>query len=74
MTLDQGANFVAAVFGGVAWVTAHGEVVGQCLRDHVDAKATWLGDSLAVDLSYSPALAEAIIAARFSLERDPLPN
>ena len=73
-TLDQGANFVATKDGGLALITPHDVLAEQWLRAHVGAEATWLGDTLAVELRYFPDLAEAIIAVGFSFERDPLPN
>ena len=73
-TLDQGANFLATRDGHLALVTPHDAVAEDWLRSHVREEATWLGPTLAVELNYFPALADAIIAAGFSFERDALPN
>ena len=73
-TVDQGANFLAVKEGHLALLTPHDAVAEDWLRSHVGEEATWLGSTLAVELNYFPALAEAIIAAGFSFERDSLPN
>ena len=73
-TLDQGANFLATKEGHFALLTPHDAIVEDWLRDHIGEEARWLGPTLAVELDYFPDLAEAIIAAGFSFERDPLPN
>ena len=73
-TLDQGANFLATRDGYLALLTPHDTIAEDWLRRHVGEEATWLGPTLAVELNYFPALAEAIIAAGFSFERDALPN
>ena len=73
-TLDQGANFLATRDGHLALLTPLDAVAEDWLRSHVGEEATWLGPTLAVELNYFPALAEAIIAAGFSFERDALPN
>ena len=73
-TLDQGANFLATKEGKLALLTPHDAVAEDWLRRHVSGEATWLGPTLAVELNYFPALAEAIIEAGFSFEPDALPN
>ena len=73
-TLDQGANFLATKEGHLALLTPHDADAEDWLRGHVGEEAIWLGPTLAVELNYFPALAEAIIAAGFSFERDALPN
>lgn len=46
------------------------------LHAHVDEDedATWVGDRLAVEMRYFPALADALIEAGHLFERDALPN
>jgi len=44
------------------------------LRANVLNEATWNGDSVVIEMRYFPALADAIIAAGFSFERNALPN
>ena len=73
-TLDQGANFLATRDGHLALLTPHDAVAEDWLRRHFGQDAIWLGPTLAVEMNYFPALAEAIIAAGFSFERDALPN
>ena len=73
-TLDQGANFLATRDGHLALLTPHDAVAEDWLRGHVSKEATWLGPTPAVELNYFPALAEALIAAGFSFERDALPS
>ena len=72
--LDQGANFLATRDGHLALLTPHDAVAENWLRGHVSEEATWLGPTLAVEMNYFPALAEAILAAGFSFERNALPN
>jgi hypothetical protein len=42
------------------------------LRANVSREATWNGNSLVIEMRYFPTLADAIIAAGFSFERNAL--
>jgi len=44
------------------------------LRANVSNEATWNGDRLVIEMRYFPALADAVITAGFSFERNALPN
>lgn len=70
----QGAAFVATREGGQAIVEPITERAAQWLCAYANDEATWLGDSLIVELRYFPALADAIIDAGFLFERHTLPN
>lgn len=69
-----GAAFMAMREGGLALITPLTPRAGAWLREIVTADASWDGDTLAVELRYFPALADAIIGAGFSFERDAYPN
>jgi len=70
----QGSGFLAtreARFTLLEPLTALAEA---WLRGNVSNEATWNGDRLVIEMRYFPALADAIIAAGFSFERNALPN
>lgn len=70
----QGAAFVATREGGRAMVEPITERAAQWLRTYANDEATWLGETLIVELRYFPALADAAIGAGFLFERHALPN
>jgi hypothetical protein len=71
---DAGAAFVATRDGGLALIEPLTPRAEAWLREHVDDEARWVGPALAVEMRYFAPLADAIIAAGFLFERDPLPN
>ncbi len=73
-TAETGAGFVASREGGLALVTPLTEAAGTWLRGHASLDATWVGDAVVVEPRYFPDLADAIIAAGFTFERQPYPN
>ena len=73
-TTDTGAAFRADREGGFAVLTPLTPLAGVWLKANCDTEATWLGEALVVEMRYFPVLADAIIAAGFLFERDPLPN
>lgn len=73
-TVETGATFRAERERGLALVTPLTLIAMVWLKANSDIEATWLGEALVVEMRYFPALADAIIAAGFLFERDPLPN
>lgn len=69
-----GAAFLAMRDGGLALVEPLTPRAEAWLREHVDDEARWVGPALAVEMRYFAPLPDAIIAAGFLFERDPLPN
>ncbi len=73
-TADTGAAFRAEREGGLALVSPLTAAAANWLKANCASDATWLGEALAVEMRYFPDLADAIIAAGFLFERNPLPN
>ena len=73
-TRETGAAFLATKEGGFALLEPLTENAALWLRSHVDSEATWLGEVLTIELRYFPDIADAIIAAGFTFEREPFPN
>ena len=75
-TAENGAAFRATKEGGLARVTPLTERAAAWLREHIPASGdvTWLGDDVVVEMRYFAFLADGIMAAGFTFERDALPN
>lgn len=73
-TAANGAGFLATRERGLAIVTPITPAADAWLRANVGAESTWNGDSVVVEMPYFADLADAIIAAGFTFERDPYPN
>lgn len=73
-TREAGAAFAATREGGFAMLEPLTPRAAAWLRANVGEESTWVGERLAVEPRYFPPLADAIIAAGFLFERDPLPN
>lgn len=73
-TAEQGAGFLAQQQGCFATLRPLTQSAEVWLHTHLDAEASWLGDTLVIEHGYFPAIADAVIAAGFTFERDPLPN
>ena len=71
---EAGAGFLAERSGGVALVTPLIPSARAWLEAQVDEEASWLGEALAVEMRYFLPLADAIIAAGFTFEREPFAN
>ena len=71
---EAGAAFLATREGGLAVIEPLTPRAEAWLRGRVGEEAQWLGPGLIVEMPYFPDLADAIIAAGFLFERDPLPN
>lgn len=70
----QGVGFLATSEAGFALLEPLKPLAEAWLRANVSNEATWNGDSVVIEMRYFPALADAIIAAGFSFERNALPN
>lgn len=70
----QGAAFIATREGGLAMIEPITGPAAQWLRGHANSEATWIGETLVVELRFFPGIADAIIAAGFLFERHALPN
>lgn len=74
-TAENGAGFRAEREGGFALLTPLTPAAKAWLTTNVAEEASWLpSGALAVEPRYFPALADAVIAAGFTFERDALPN
>ncbi len=71
---DQGAGFVATRDGGFAILEPLTAQASNWLQANVGEDATWLGESLVIEMRYFADLADAIIAAGFLFERNALLN
>lgn len=71
---ENGAGFCAEREGGFAKLTPLTPRAKAWLHANVDDEARFLGETLVVEMRYFPPLADAIIAAGFTFERDPRPN
>ena len=70
----RGAGFVATREGGFAMLTPLTIAAEAWLHANTAEESTWTGDTLVIELRYFAELADAIIAAGFLFERNPLPN
>ena len=71
---ESGADFVATKEGGLARLTPLKPRPRAWLKANADAEATWVGETLVVELPFFPALADGIIDAGFVFERTALLN
>ncbi len=69
-----GVGFLAERSGGIALVTPLTPSARAWLEARIDDEAGWLGEASAVGMRYFPALADAIIAAGLTSEREPFAN
>lgn len=70
----SGASFAATRHAGLARVEPLTVAAEDWLRGNVAEESSWDGDALVVEMRYFPDLADAIIAAGFTFERDARPN
>ncbi|MBC7505811.1 MAG: hypothetical protein H7267_08830 [Sandarakinorhabdus sp.] len=70
----QGAGFVATRDGGFAIFEPLTPKASDRLQSNVGDNATWLGESLIIEMRYFANLAGAVIAAGFLFERNTLLN
>lgn len=73
-TRENGAAFVATNQGSFAQIEPLTAKAAAWLRAHVSDESSWQADVLIVEHRYFPHLADAIIAAGFTFERDAFPN
>lgn len=71
---SAGPDFVATREGGLATITPLKPLSRVWLRSRVERGASWVGDSLVVEMRYFPDIADAIIDAGFVFERDAYVN
>lgn len=71
---DQGAGFVATRDGGFAILEPLTPHAANWLQANVGDEATWMGESLVIEMRYFADLADAIVAAGFLFERNALLN
>ena len=71
---DAGAAFTATRTGDLALITPLTPRAAAWLHENTAAEASWVGDALAVEMRYFPALADAIIDAGFLFEREAYVN
>ena len=69
-----GASFAATRHAGLARIEALTDAAEEWLHEHVGTETSWDGGALVVEIRYFAEIADAIIAAGFTFERDPLPN
>lgn len=65
-----GADFGAVRQGGFAWVSPLTERARFWLNANITEETTWVDDALAVELRLFPVLADAIIDAGLTFERN----
>ncbi len=70
----SGASFAATKRAGLARIEPLTAAAETWLHKHVGEETSWDGEALVVEMRYFPELADAIIAAGFSFERDALVN
>lgn len=73
-TRENGAAFSATRNGSLALVRPLTPKAMAWLSLHVTNEVTWEGDDMVVEMRYFPILADAIMAAGFTFERNTLPN
>lgn len=71
---ESGADFRAEREGGLARITPLTHRARVWLDTEISPEATWVSDSLVVEVRYFAGLADAIIDAGFTFERDPYVN
>ena len=70
----SGASFAATRHAGLARIEPLTVAAEAWLHEHAGDEASWNGVALVVEMRYFPGLADAIIAAGFTFERDARPN
>lgn len=70
----SGASFAATKHAGLARIEPLNVAAEAWLHGHVEDETSWDGGSLVVEMRYFADIADAIIAAGFTFERDALPN
>lgn len=70
----SGASFAATRHAGLARIEPLTTTAEAWLRSNVDVATSWDGDAAVVEMRFFPQLADAIIDAGFTFERDALPN
>ena len=73
-TREGGAGFLATNQGSFAQIEPLTPRASAWLRAHVSDESSWQADVLIVEHRYFPELADAIVAAGFTFERDAFPN
>lgn len=70
----SGASFAATRHTGLARIEPLNVAAENWLHEHVAEESSWDGAAVVVEMRYFADLADAIIAAGFTFERDALPN
>lgn len=70
----SGASFAATKHAGLARIDPLTVAAENWLHAHVAHGSSWDGAAVVVEMRYFADLADAIIAAGFTFERDALPN
>ncbi|WP_375250424.1 hypothetical protein [Sphingomonas sp.] len=71
---NSGAGFIARKHGGLVSIEPITGSAQAWLHAQVNEEASWAGDALVLEPRYFPELADAIMAAGFTFEREALPN
>lgn len=66
----SGASFAATRHAGLARIEPMTTTAEAWLHEHVSDESSWNGDALVVEMRYFADLADAIIGAGFTFERD----
>lgn len=69
-----GASFAATKYAGLARIEPLTVAAEDWLHDNVADESSWDGAAVVVEMRYFADIADAIIAAGFTFERDALPN
>lgn len=70
----SGASFAATRHAGLARIEPLTVPAEAWLRSHLDPSTSWDGDAAVVEMRYFPHIADAILDAGFTFERDAKPS
>lgn len=71
---DCRPDLLAVRDGGLVIVSPHNHRAARWIENIASCEATWLGESLVIELSSFVNLADLAIDAGFRFEREPYPN